>query len=222
VVGLPDDVEGLFRTFMDQSPLTAWIVDDEDRLVYSSEPFPLRDDQVGMSMWDMVPEPYVRPYREALHRARTTGETQVVSAPGPVAGAAPGAEGWFQAYYFSLPEHWVGGVGLDVTNLTEAREELERSRQRLVAAGDEARRHAQATTAEVSVQLEGNALVTVVSDDGVGGVVVQRGGGLEGLRDRIQALGGSLEISSPSGAGTTLRATIPLRGPLGSDASNPH
>jgi hypothetical protein len=40
VVGLPDDVEGLFRTFMGQSPLTAWIVDDEDRLVYSSEPFP--------------------------------------------------------------------------------------------------------------------------------------------------------------------------------------
>ena len=82
-------------------------------------------------------------------------------------------------------------------------------------------KHARATTAEVSVQLEGNALVAVVSDDGVGGVVVQRGGGLEGLRDRVQALGGSLEISSRSGAGTALRATIPLRGPLGSDASRP-
>jgi signal transduction histidine kinase len=337
VVGLPDDVEGLFRTFMDQSPLTAWIVDDKDRLVFSSEPFPLRDDQVGMSMWDMVPEPYVQPYREALHRARSTGETQVVTAPAPVAGAAPGAEGWFQAYYFSLPQGWVGGVGLDVTSLTEAREELERSRQRLVAAGDEARRrierdlhdgvqqrlivqllrlramqqrlnkdptaaatmldatisdleeaidelrelargihpstltrsglgpaltglaaraglpvrlqcsvegrlpeavevatyflcsesltnmakHARATTADVSVQLEGNTLMAVVSDDGVGGVVMQRGGGLEGLRDRDQALGGSLEISSRSGIGTTLRASIPLRGPLGSDASKP-
>jgi hypothetical protein len=98
VVGLPDDVDGLFRTFMDNSPLTAWIVDEEDSLVYSSEPFPLRDDQVGTSMWELVPEPYVQPYRAALELARSTGETQAVTAPGPRADGTAGRAGWFQAF----------------------------------------------------------------------------------------------------------------------------
>jgi signal transduction histidine kinase len=78
-------------------------------------------------------------------------------------------------------------------------------------------KHAKATTAEVSVAVTACAVVAVVSDNGVGGGEVQRGGGLEGLRDRVEALGGSLDVSSSAGAGTTLRASIPLDGPLGSD-----
>ncbi|HEX7188884.1 MAG TPA: histidine kinase [Actinomycetes bacterium] len=78
-------------------------------------------------------------------------------------------------------------------------------------------KHAKATTAEVSVDVTACAVVDVVSDNGVGGGEVQRGGGLEGLRDRVEALGGSLDVSSSAGAGTTLRASIPLDGPLGSD-----
>jgi signal transduction histidine kinase len=50
-----------------------------------------------------------------------------------------------------------------------------------------------------------------VSDDGVGGADPATGSGLRGLADRVEALGGSLEVVSPAGAGTSLRAEIPGR-----------
>ena len=49
-----------------------------------------------------------------------------------------------------------------------------------------------------------------VRDDGVGGADMGKGTGLRGLADRVEALGGALEVVSPPGAGTTLRATLPL------------
>jgi signal transduction histidine kinase len=49
-----------------------------------------------------------------------------------------------------------------------------------------------------------------VRDDGVGGADPAGGSGLVGLRDRVEALGGALEVRSPAGAGTSLRASIPL------------
>ena len=49
-----------------------------------------------------------------------------------------------------------------------------------------------------------------VRDDGSGGVDSTRGSGLSGLADRVSALGGTLEIDSPVGAGTTIRARIPV------------
>ena len=49
-----------------------------------------------------------------------------------------------------------------------------------------------------------------VSDDGVGGADVAGGSGLRGLSDRVAALDGRLELVSPTGGGTTLRAEIPL------------
>jgi signal transduction histidine kinase len=52
--------------------------------------------------------------------------------------------------------------------------------------------------------------VVKVTDDGAGGADPVPGSGLRGLTDRIEALGGQLELSSPPGAGTTLRAEIPL------------
>jgi signal transduction histidine kinase len=53
-------------------------------------------------------------------------------------------------------------------------------------------------------------LVATVNDDGVGGADARRGSGLLGLSDRVAALGGTLEISSPPGAGTTIRALLPI------------
>jgi signal transduction histidine kinase len=47
-----------------------------------------------------------------------------------------------------------------------------------------------------------------VSDDGVGGADPATGSGLRGLADRVESLGGSLEVVSPIGGGTTLRAEI--------------
>jgi len=48
-----------------------------------------------------------------------------------------------------------------------------------------------------------------IVDDGVGGAAEQSGSGLEGLRDRAEASGGTLELVSPPGGGTRIKAEIP-------------
>ena len=53
------------------------------------------------------------------------------------------------------------------------------------------------------------ALVVEVADDGAGAPTRPAGSGLRGLADRVEALGGRLELSSPPGEGTTLRAVLP-------------
>jgi signal transduction histidine kinase len=72
-------------------------------------------------------------------------------------------------------------------------------------------KHSDATSASVSVTRHGTRLVVTVADDGTGGADRVTGSGLRGLTDRIEALGGRLELLSPPGAGTTLRAEIPLQ-----------
>jgi PAS domain S-box-containing protein len=70
-------------------------------------------------------------------------------------------------------------------------------------------KYAQATTARVRVAEAGDEVVVQVSDDGVGGADAARGSGLQGLADRVAALGGRLELTSPIGSGTTVSAEIP-------------
>jgi PAS domain S-box-containing protein len=71
-------------------------------------------------------------------------------------------------------------------------------------------KYAQASLVKVSVgQENGYALVEVV-DDGVGGADPVRGSGLSGLSDRLASLSGKLDVVSPPGAGTRVRAVIPL------------
>jgi PAS domain S-box-containing protein len=70
-------------------------------------------------------------------------------------------------------------------------------------------RYAHASAATVAVSRVGDRAVVEVIDDGIGGADVTRGSGLRGLGDRIGALGGALEVDSPRGVGTTIRATIP-------------
>jgi signal transduction histidine kinase len=71
-------------------------------------------------------------------------------------------------------------------------------------------KYAKASSVRVQIaQLNGNAKV-VVSDDGVGGADPLRGSGLRGLADRLSALDGTLAVESPPGAGTCIRAEIPL------------
>jgi PAS domain S-box-containing protein len=70
-------------------------------------------------------------------------------------------------------------------------------------------KYAQATAARVSVtRVDGHAVVEV-DDDGVGGADPGGGSGLRGLLDRVEALDGTLEVSSPDGGGTRIRAEIP-------------
>jgi signal transduction histidine kinase len=49
-----------------------------------------------------------------------------------------------------------------------------------------------------------------VRDDGVGGADFRSGSGLRGLADRVEALGGKLVVASARGAGTTVRAEVPV------------
>ena len=70
-------------------------------------------------------------------------------------------------------------------------------------------RHAQATRAEVAIERAGSRLVIEVRDDGVGGADASRGTGLQGLRERIDGLGGSFRVISPDGGPTTLSVELP-------------
>ena len=70
-------------------------------------------------------------------------------------------------------------------------------------------RHAGASSAAVEVDLREGTLIITVSDDGAGGATIGRAGGLEVLSDRVAALEGHLELDSPPGGGTRLRAELP-------------
>ncbi|WP_198664186.1 GAF domain-containing protein [Jiangella endophytica] len=71
-------------------------------------------------------------------------------------------------------------------------------------------KHARATHAEVAVEQRDATLRLRVRDDGVGGAEEHHGSGLVGLRDRVEALGGSIDVASPAGQGTVIRVALPL------------
>jgi signal transduction histidine kinase len=73
-------------------------------------------------------------------------------------------------------------------------------------------KHARASRARVTAGVKEDLLVVEVGDDGVGGADPRRGSGLTGLSDRVDALEGTLSVTSPVGAGTTVRITLPLPG----------
>ncbi|MEA2332775.1 MAG: hypothetical protein QOH58_2913, partial [Thermoleophilaceae bacterium] len=75
-------------------------------------------------------------------------------------------------------------------------------------------KHAEASGATVAVTPEDGHLIVTVSDDGKGGARLGSGSGLQGLEDRVGALDGSLELQSPAGQGTRVRAAIPLVAPV--------
>lgn len=71
-------------------------------------------------------------------------------------------------------------------------------------------KHAGATRAVVSGRLVEGVLDLEIADDGVGGAVLGAGSGLRGLVDRVSAVEGRLEITSPSGGGTSVCIRIPV------------
>ena len=71
-----------------------------------------------------------------------------------------------------------------------------------------AAKHAPGATVRITIAESGDKLIVSVSDDGPGGAD-PHGSGLIGLRQRVEALDGHLEISSPVGSGTTIRADLP-------------
>jgi signal transduction histidine kinase len=71
-------------------------------------------------------------------------------------------------------------------------------------------KYAHASRASVELSVEGDRLCVEVSDDGIGGADPSIGSGLRGLRDRVDALDGRLEVVSPPGEGTRLMVELPL------------
>lgn len=70
-------------------------------------------------------------------------------------------------------------------------------------------KHAEASSATVDVVRKNGQIVVEVVDDGIGGADTERGTGLRGLADRVEALGGRLRVWTPTGGGTRVRAEIP-------------
>jgi signal transduction histidine kinase len=73
-----------------------------------------------------------------------------------------------------------------------------------------AAKYACATEVTVRASIDDGKLHLTVADNGIGGAVVGGGSGLVGLKDRVEALSGRLDVFSPPGHGTALVATIPL------------
>jgi signal transduction histidine kinase len=73
-------------------------------------------------------------------------------------------------------------------------------------------KHAEATRARITLVADPQTLAVEVHDDGIGGAHARGGTGLVGLTDRVEAMNGSLAVSSPVGRGTTLSVTLPLPG----------
>jgi glucose-6-phosphate-specific signal transduction histidine kinase len=71
-------------------------------------------------------------------------------------------------------------------------------------------KHAQASEVTLGAHVEEGNLRLRIRDDGIGGANAAKGSGLIGLKDRVEALGGHIQVSSPPGIGTTLQLTIPL------------
>jgi signal transduction histidine kinase len=74
-----------------------------------------------------------------------------------------------------------------------------------------ARKYADAAAVRIRVAHVADALLVEIDDDGSGGADPASGTGLRGLADRVDALGGRLEVESPAGAGTRVSAHLPVR-----------
>ena len=103
-------------------------------------------------------------------------------------------------------------VNVDVDPIPRLAEPIEVAAYYVVSeALTNATKHAQASVVNVVVEERGDRLHLSIRDDGVGGADPACGSGLVGLRDRAEALGGSLEVNSPPGAGTLMVVQLPLQ-----------
>jgi signal transduction histidine kinase/uncharacterized protein YoaH (UPF0181 family) len=104
-------------------------------------------------------------------------------------------------------------VNLDLQVQGRLREAVEVTAYYVVSeALTNAAKHAHAPVVDVVVAADDGALRVTVRDEGHGGADPAGGSGLVGLRDRVEAIGGTMRLTSPPGAGTLLSVTLPLRG----------
>ena len=102
-------------------------------------------------------------------------------------------------------------VELDVRTKPRLPERVEVAAYYVVAeALTNAAKYANASVIQVDAEATDGVLRLCVRDDGAGGADPVRGSGLVGLKDRVEALGGTITVQSPPGAGTSLHAELPL------------
>ena len=70
-------------------------------------------------------------------------------------------------------------------------------------------KHSRATQVDLTVVVRNDRLVIEIHDDGDGGADASRGNGLSGLSDRVTALGGRMQVVSPTGGPTSVTVEIP-------------
>jgi PAS domain S-box-containing protein len=121
------------------------------------------------------------------------------------------SEGGLRPALRALARRSVIPIELGVTTDTRLPEPIEVAAYFVVAeALANAAKHAQASRIEVSLAPRDGRLLVSIRDDGVGGADSGQGSGLVGLHDRVEALGGTIRIESPPGAGTLLVVALPL------------
>jgi PAS domain S-box-containing protein len=102
-------------------------------------------------------------------------------------------------------------VELDVTTERRLAEPIEAAAYFVASeAVANAAKHAHASRMDVSLASRDGCLLLSIRDDGVGGADSDQGSGLVGLHDRVEALGGTIRIESPPGAGTLIVVNLPL------------
>jgi signal transduction histidine kinase len=102
-------------------------------------------------------------------------------------------------------------VELDIRGVGRLPEPVEAAAYYVVAeALANVAKHARSSVAYVDVDVRGDALHLRVRDDGVGGADPARGSGLIGLNDRVAALGGTMQVDSRAGQGTSLVVSLPI------------
>jgi signal transduction histidine kinase len=80
-------------------------------------------------------------------------------------------------------------------------------------------KHARASVVHVTAEVRDASLLISVRDDGVGGARPSGGSGLVGLKDRVEALGGTFSVDSPAGHGTAVSARLPIEDAAARDAA---
>jgi signal transduction histidine kinase len=124
------------------------------------------------------------------------------------------SEGGLKPALIALRRRSAVPVELDLHTERRLEEQVEVAAYYVVSeALTNAAKHAHASVVQVEVDTQDATLQLAIRDDGIGGADLGQGSGLLGLSDRIEALGGTLQVTSPAGNGTTVLVKIPLEGP---------
>jgi len=122
------------------------------------------------------------------------------------------AEGGLGRALMTLARRAAIPVEVDVRGVTRLPEQIEVAAYYVASeALTNAAKHAQASVVRITLEEQDGVFQLSIRDDGVGGADPRKGTGLIGLHDRVEALGGSIDLSSAAGEGTLIVVEFPLQ-----------